>query len=597
MGIMTMVAMSTIMRVITDMVITMAITRHIAMDAMKAIVMGMDIMRLTVTDTARVIAMVIIKSIATAMAKITAMDMTKPCYILTEKSLCRDLYILAEKADHAAHLVQTSLCRQNSTCWDHIREAIYRLEYGLDLFDKYVDHTTLDKCFTRAEEAVVTKCYIHYAQSVIRLLKVTHESGRYLEGEVDRPILTAINSLRAADRAFVLDLGRRIESKESLKVIMRKQGAEDGTTGDSVQEAFNRFISTPLITGEDFKNYPSEAEERARKVEHYGKGGQKHGGQGHGHGHHGHGHGHHGYGHHGHGHEHGHGIYRGYKNHGHDGGYTDTLSHVRKGKDGYHHVHHHGHHHGQKGGHHHGHDGGHHHGHHHGHKEGHHELHGHKNEHGHGHKHGQSHGHQEGHHQGHREGHGHNHGHKGHHHGKHRGHADHHQKRNMFMLQQSIRPVLMTGDKIRPLKPLTPKQEEENIRQHRIHDDVEDTVERWQGSEDMSSPYSYYREKARNERLPPQYRNRGEQYAADKLREDRGGHGHRDRDSHYDDDKHHGKFDDDENIDYFFDELDDGDAPPYPKSEHNGRLHDDHRHQDTPYHHQEEYKFGDRKYG
>ncbi|RTE74440.1 hypothetical protein BHE90_011135 [Fusarium euwallaceae] len=275
MGIMNMVVMSIIMRVITDMGITMVITRHIAMDTMKAIVMDMDIMRLTVTDTARVIVMVTTKSIATVIAKITAMDMTKPCYILTEKSLCRDLYILAEKADHAAHLVQTSLCRQNSTCWNHIREAIYKLEYGLDLFDKYVDHTTLEKCFTRSEEAVVTKCYIHYAQSVIRLLKVTHESGRYLEGEVDRPILTAINSLRAADRAFVLDLGRRIESKESLKVIMRKQGAEDGTTGDSVQEAFNRFIFTPLITGEDFKNHPSEAEERARKIESYGKGGRK----------------------------------------------------------------------------------------------------------------------------------------------------------------------------------------------------------------------------------------------------------------------------------------------------------------------------------
>ncbi|KAJ4167686.1 hypothetical protein NW754_011504 [Fusarium falciforme] len=283
MGIMTMVTMSTIMRAITDMVITMAITRHIDMDIMRLTVM--DIMRLTVMDTAKDIVMAIIKSIAMAIAKITAMDMTKCTTASTENltitGTARPIMAITTRlpttgmAYHAAHLVQTSLCRQNSTCWDHIREAIYRLEYGLDLFDKYVDHTTLDKCFTRAEEAVVTKCYIHYAQSVIRLLKVTHESGRYLEGEVDRPILTAINSLRAADRAFVLDLGRRIESKESLKVIMRKQGAEDGTTGDSVQEAFNRFISTPLITGEDFKNYPSEAEERARKVEHYGKGGRK----------------------------------------------------------------------------------------------------------------------------------------------------------------------------------------------------------------------------------------------------------------------------------------------------------------------------------
>ncbi|KAJ3458636.1 hypothetical protein MRS44_012745 [Fusarium solani] len=71
MGIMTMVAMSTIMRVITDMDITMVITRRIAMDTMKAIVMGMDMMRLTVTDTARVIVMVITKSIAMDTTKCT----------------------------------------------------------------------------------------------------------------------------------------------------------------------------------------------------------------------------------------------------------------------------------------------------------------------------------------------------------------------------------------------------------------------------------------------------------------------------------------------------------------------------------------------
>ncbi|KAL2676698.1 hypothetical protein Neosp_010462 [[Neocosmospora] mangrovei] len=494
---------------------------HHGHDTMKAIIMVMDIMRLTVTDTTRVIVMVITKSIAMVIAKITVMGITKcmtastgnPTITGTARPIMgittrlpttgtAYLYILAEKADHAAHLVQTSLCRQNLTCWNHIREAIYKLEYGLDLFDKYVDHTTLDKCFTRSEEAVVTKCYIHYAQSVIRLLKVTHESGRYLEGEVDRPILTAINSLRAADRAFVLDLGRRIESKESLKVIMRKQGAEDGTTGDSVQEAFNRFIFTPLITGEDFKNHPSEAEERARKVENYGKGGRKHGGSGYGHGRHGY----------GHGDEHGKGIYRGYKKHGHDGGYTETLSQVRKGKDGYHHVHHHGHHHGQKGGHHHGHDGGHHHGHHHGHKE------------GHGNKHGHSQGHQEGHNQGHGEGHGHNHGYKGHHHGKHHGHANPHQKRNLLLtimgarLRESKKP-----------KPLTPRQELEIIRQH-----------------------------------------------------------HNDKRGHEDD--------------YFFDDDDldddgDDDASRIPKSEHNGRLHYNYQHPDTPYRHHEGYEYGDRTFG
>ncbi|KAJ4328012.1 hypothetical protein N0V84_001542 [Fusarium piperis] len=534
-----MAAMNTIMRVITDMVITMAITRRIAMDTMKVMAMVMGTMRLTVTDIVRVIVTAITRSITMATAKITAMDMIKPCYILTEKSLCRDLYILAEKADHATHLVQTSLCRQNSTCWHHIREAIYKLEYGLDLFDKYVDHTTLDKCFTRSEEVVVTKCYLHYAQSLIRLLTVTHESGRYLEGEVDRPILTAINSLRAADRAFVLDLGRRIECKESLKVIMRKQGAEDGSTGDSVQEAFNRFIFTPLITGEDFKNHPSEAEERARKVKHHGKEGPR-------------------------------------KHHMAPMGATQRLflmfertrmaivmftstaiimatrevittdmkgvirrvittaiimdtsmaitTAIRRVTMSF-------------------------------------------------------------------------------------------TATRMSMVtgittvmattmitKATIMtlpglPLLLTGDKSRPLRPLAISPSKNPTYKHRYHD--KDDVELWTGSEPRTTPHGNDRATMRD--LRPMYKHRGGdgQYAVDKLRADRGGYGLRDDDGHYDDDRHHGKFDRDDDTDYFFDELeeeDDDDEGSHPKSEHNGRLHDEDRRHRGPYHHAENQKYVDRKY-
>lgn len=38
-----------------------------------------------------------------------------------------------------------------------------------------------------------------YADALIRLLKVLKHKSKYLEGEVDRPVLTAINSLRVAN--------------------------------------------------------------------------------------------------------------------------------------------------------------------------------------------------------------------------------------------------------------------------------------------------------------------------------------------------------------------------------------------------------------
>lgn len=55
-------------------------------------------------------------------------------------------------------------------------------------------------------------------------------------------------------QAFIYELGRRLHCEESLKSVMHKQGAVEGTTKGSIQEAFSKFIFTPLITGEHFKN-------------------------------------------------------------------------------------------------------------------------------------------------------------------------------------------------------------------------------------------------------------------------------------------------------------------------------------------------------
>lgn len=38
-----------------------------------------------------------------------------------------------------------------------------------------------------------------YADALIRLLRLIKEKSEYLEGEIDKFVLTAVNSLRAAD--------------------------------------------------------------------------------------------------------------------------------------------------------------------------------------------------------------------------------------------------------------------------------------------------------------------------------------------------------------------------------------------------------------
>jgi hypothetical protein len=43
--------------------------------------------------------------------------------------------------------------------------------------------------------------------------------------------------------------------------IMVKQGPVDGSGPRSIREAFNRFLFTPLITAEDFKDHPHEVPE------------------------------------------------------------------------------------------------------------------------------------------------------------------------------------------------------------------------------------------------------------------------------------------------------------------------------------------------
>ncbi|EKJ70393.1 hypothetical protein NXS19_012586 [Fusarium pseudograminearum] len=239
----------------------------------------------------------------------------KPCHILTKERVCKDFHKLTDEVEKVIHVVQTKDCDNDESCWSGVVYHIYKLEHHLDTYDKEIDYTTLKKCFSCGQESYVVDCYLGYADALIRLLKVLKHKTKHLEGEVDRPVLTSINSLRSANYALTYEIGRRISCKKDLKIIMEKQGADDGSTKGSVQQAFSKFIYTPLITGDDFENKGSYGDPREKGYEgkSYNKEVKvfKH----HHEHHHGHHHGHkHGHGHihaHEHGHKHGH-VYHKY---------------------------------------------------------------------------------------------------------------------------------------------------------------------------------------------------------------------------------------------------------------------------------------------
>ncbi|KAL4728438.1 hypothetical protein ACLX1H_005183 [Fusarium chlamydosporum] len=178
----------------------------------------------------------------------------KPCHILTKERVCKDFHGLTYEVEKVIDIVEKKNCGNDKYCWKGVIYHIYKLEHRLDIYDKHIDHTTLKKCFSYDKESYVVDCYLEYADALIRLLKVLKHKSKHLEGEVDRPILTAINSLRSANYALTYEIGRRISCKKTLNIIMEKQGANDGSTKGSVQQAFSKFIYTPLITGEDFEN-------------------------------------------------------------------------------------------------------------------------------------------------------------------------------------------------------------------------------------------------------------------------------------------------------------------------------------------------------
>ncbi|KAL2211996.1 hypothetical protein CC79DRAFT_1364283 [Sarocladium strictum] len=145
-------------------------------------------------------------------------------------------------------------------------QAIYAIEYQLDELDKIIDKSPLDKCFDCRQESKLACCYKTYAEALIRLLVAISEKAEHLPGEVDKYLVTAINSIRAADYAFVYELARRMKCDEYIKEIMKKQGALDGTTSGSIREAFALIVTTPYITGDNFEGFTGQVH-RGKKEE------------------------------------------------------------------------------------------------------------------------------------------------------------------------------------------------------------------------------------------------------------------------------------------------------------------------------------------
>uniref|UniRef100_A0A8H7NGS9 Uncharacterized protein n=1 Tax=Bionectria ochroleuca TaxID=29856 RepID=A0A8H7NGS9_BIOOC len=273
---------------------------------------------------------------------------------LTAKCICERLHHLAHKADHLFDYVKDIKCGNGDReCWEPVRKALYELEWKLDLFDRAIDKSSLDKCFSEEEEAHIARCYCRYAEALIRLLEEISRKLEHIEGRTAYFIVTAVNSLRAADYAFVYELGRRLQREKIQVEIFRKEGATDGSTPHSIRRAFARFVSTPYITGEDFRveDYHKEPKEKELKIIDEIKNKFKHKGHHHPHHHKGHHHPHHHKDHHHHDKhchhhrphhkDHVHRIYH-HKDHDHHRHHhKDHDHHCHHHKDHDHHCHHH----------------------------------------------------------------------------------------------------------------------------------------------------------------------------------------------------------------------------------------------------------------
>ncbi|CAG9999909.1 unnamed protein product [Clonostachys byssicola] len=258
---------------------------------------------------------------------------------LTAKCICERLHHLAHKADHLFDFVKDIKCGNGDReCWEPVRKALYELEWKLDLFDRAIDKSSLDKCFSEEEEAHIARCYCRYAEALIRLLEEISRKLEHIEGRTAYFIVTAVNSLRAADYAFVYELGRRLQREKIQVEIFRKEGAADGSTPHSIRSAFARFVSTPYITGEDFRveDYHKEPKEKELKIIEDIKNKFKHKGHHHPHHHKGHHHPHHHKDHHHHD-KHCHHHRPDFKDHIH------RIYHHKDNKDRDHHRHHHDH--------------------------------------------------------------------------------------------------------------------------------------------------------------------------------------------------------------------------------------------------------------
>lgn len=140
--------------------------------------------------------------------------------VLTDAVVCKKLNRYAEKADYITGLVKNLYCESSDEhCGKEIRKELYHFEFDLDIFDHYIDSTSLEESLTCPQEYKVADCYqtvsyqrlestdmpemltliLQYSTAVVHMLNVIKEKSKYLEGEVDRLILIAVNSFRSAD--------------------------------------------------------------------------------------------------------------------------------------------------------------------------------------------------------------------------------------------------------------------------------------------------------------------------------------------------------------------------------------------------------------
>lgn len=86
---------------------------------------------------------------------------------IDEKYICAKFDGFAKEADFIFNLVNVLECGDDQ-CWEPVRNAIYKLEYGIDVVDTDIDNSDRSYIWSCSQEAIISGCYQRVCDALVR---------------------------------------------------------------------------------------------------------------------------------------------------------------------------------------------------------------------------------------------------------------------------------------------------------------------------------------------------------------------------------------------------------------------------------------------